>query len=87
MASAAPPLLLDLAWAVVTVQLMIISFWQSSQDLRRRMYASQPLPPSPLPIDDEAAVVLKKRRRLLQPKSVWDAEQVRPRPRARAAQS
>ena len=87
MASAAPPLLLDLAWAVVTVQLMIISFWQSSQDLRRRMYASPPLPPSPLPIDDEAAVVLKKRRRLLQPKSVWDAEQVRLRPRARASPS
>jgi hypothetical protein len=51
------------------------------------MYASPPLPPSPLPIDDEAAVVLKKRRRLLQPKSVWDAEQVRLRPRARAAPS
>jgi hypothetical protein len=76
MASAAPPLLLDLAWAVVTVQLMIISFWRSSEDIRQRMHASPAPPPSPAPSSDEAAVVLKKRKRLLQPKSVWDSEQV-----------
>jgi hypothetical protein len=77
MASAAAPLLLDLAWAVVTVQLMIITFWCSSEDIRRRLYMpAAPPPPPPVPDDRDASVVLKKRRRLLHPKSVWDTEQV-----------
>jgi len=71
---------LDLAWALVTVQLMFISFWRSSEDILRRLRsASPPLPlhQQQLPLDEEQQpVVLKKRRRLLQPKSVWDSEQV-----------
>jgi hypothetical protein len=78
MASAVPSLLLDLAWAVVTVQLMIISFWRSSEHFRQRMYGSKNSPTSlaPSSSSDDAVVVLKKRKRLLQPKSVWDTEQV-----------
>jgi hypothetical protein len=79
MASAsAPPPLLDIAWAVITVQLMMIAFWRSSEDFRRRFYGSSPPTPPAVAADDSNAVVLKKRRRLLQPKSVWDAEQVQP---------
>ncbi len=77
MASASAPLLLDLAWAVLTVQLMIITFWCSSEDIRRRLYSPSAPPPLPPVLDDrDAAVLLKKRRRRLHPKSVWDSEQV-----------
>ena len=78
--TSAPPPLLDLAWAVLTVQLMMIAFWRSSEDFRRRFYGSSPPTLSAIAADDSNAVVLKKRRRLLQPKSVWDAEQVQPTP-------
>jgi hypothetical protein len=86
MASAlAPPPLLDLAWAVVTVQLMIITFWTSSEHFRQRLYGSPSPPPPALLVDDSNAVVLKKRRRLLQPKSVWDADQVKLQPPSNTA--
>jgi hypothetical protein len=72
----ATPLLLDLAWAIVTVQLMIITFWLSSESIRQRFRRTPTLPPPPAAPQDNGDVVLKKRRRRLQPKSVWDMEQV-----------
>ena len=80
-------LLLDLAWAVVTVQLMLWSFYCSSEDILYRMRcAASPLLPL-LPLhqqqqqqqqqeEEQQPVSMKKRRRLLKPKSVWDTEQV-----------
>jgi hypothetical protein len=74
----ATPLLLDLAWAIVTVQLLIITFWLSSENIRQRFRSTPPLPPPTAAPQGNDDVVLKKRRRRLQPKSVWDTEQVVP---------
>ena len=77
MASTATPVLLDLAWAVLTMQLMVLTFWFSSEDIRQRLLSAAALPPPSMLLDDSPSVELKKRRRRLNPKSVWDAEQVR----------